>query len=77
MNSHSEVIYKLMYGDKDTFRLAFALAGKSSSFEQARCGLAPRHALCKLVQGVSNSVPAMLGVVRESISFQQMSVIPM
>ena len=37
MNSHSEVIYKLMYGDKDTFRLAFALAGKSNFFEQVRC----------------------------------------
>ena len=34
VNSHSEVIYKLMYGDKDTFRLAFALAGKSGYFEQ-------------------------------------------
>lgn len=34
VNSHSEVIYKLMYGDKDTFRLAFTLAGKSGYFEQ-------------------------------------------
>lgn len=34
VNSHSEVIYKLMYGDKDTFRLAFALAGKSDFYEQ-------------------------------------------
>ena len=34
VNSHSEVIYKLMYGDKDTFRLAFALAGKSDYYEQ-------------------------------------------
>ena len=42
MNSHSEVIYKLMYGDKDTFRLAFALAGKSSSFEQVRRHLTHR-----------------------------------
>ena len=34
VNSHAEVVYKLMYGDKDTFRLAFALAGKSDYFEQ-------------------------------------------
>ena len=34
VNSYSEVIYKLMYGDKDTFRLAFALAGKSDFYEQ-------------------------------------------
>ena len=36
VNSHAEVVYKLMYGDKDTFRLAFALAGKSDYFEQVR-----------------------------------------
>ncbi|CAK0786177.1 hypothetical protein CVIRNUC_009390 [Coccomyxa viridis] len=34
VNSHAEVVYRLMYGDKDTFRLAFALAGKSDYFEQ-------------------------------------------
>lgn len=36
VNSHAEVVYKLMYGDKDTFRLAFALAGKPDYFEQVR-----------------------------------------
>ena len=36
VNSHAEVVYRLMYGDKDTFRLAFALAGKSDYFEQVR-----------------------------------------
>ena len=36
LNSHPETIYKLMYGDKDTFRLAFALAGKEAAYQQAR-----------------------------------------
>ena len=36
VNSHAEVVYRLMYGDKDTFRLAFALAGKSDYFEQVQ-----------------------------------------
>ena len=36
LNSHPETIYKLMYGDKDTFRLAFSLAGKEAAYQQAR-----------------------------------------
>lgn len=36
LNSHPDVTYKSMYGDKDTFRLAFHLAGKASEFWQAR-----------------------------------------
>ncbi|KAI8468862.1 MAG: mannosyltransferase putative-domain-containing protein [Monoraphidium minutum] len=32
LNSHKDVIYKLMNGDKDTYRLAFLLAGKSRDF---------------------------------------------
>ncbi len=39
LNSHPETIYKLMYGDKDTFRLAFALAGKESAYHQVRYSL--------------------------------------
>lgn len=35
LNSHPGVTYKNMYGDKDTFRLAFSLAGKASAFWQA------------------------------------------
>ena len=34
LNSHPDTIYKLMYGDKDTFRLAFALAGNSAAYHQ-------------------------------------------
>ncbi|KAK9814131.1 hypothetical protein WJX72_001060 [[Myrmecia] bisecta] len=34
LNSHQNVTYKLMYGDKDTFRLAFNLAGKKRDFKQ-------------------------------------------
>jgi hypothetical protein len=28
INSHSRVMYKILYGDKDTFSLAFAAAGE-------------------------------------------------
>jgi hypothetical protein len=35
LNSYPEVIYRTMYGDKDTFRLAFHLAGKADMFSQA------------------------------------------
>lgn len=34
LNSHAETIYKLMYGDKDTFSLAFHLAGKGDQYHQ-------------------------------------------
>ena len=34
LNAHNDVIYKLMHGDKDTFRLAFELAGKGDAFIQ-------------------------------------------
>jgi hypothetical protein len=36
LNSHAETIYKLMYGDKDTFSLAFHLAGKNVSYQQVK-----------------------------------------
>ena len=35
LNAHPETVYKLMYGDKDTFRLAFHLAGKAAAYQQA------------------------------------------
>lgn len=34
LNEHSQVTYSFMFGDKDTFRLAFALAGKLEQFYQ-------------------------------------------
>ncbi|KAK9839306.1 hypothetical protein WJX81_006877 [Elliptochloris bilobata] len=43
LNSHPDVVYKNMYGDKDTFRLAFHLAGKPSAFWQVPTP--PRSAL--------------------------------
>ncbi|KAK9806715.1 hypothetical protein WJX72_000369 [[Myrmecia] bisecta] len=43
LNAHSHIMYKFMYGDKDTFRIAFALAGKQGQFRQVT--LAPRAAL--------------------------------
>jgi hypothetical protein len=36
LNSHPEVVYKSMHGDKDSFRLAFALAGKAANYTQVR-----------------------------------------
>ncbi len=34
LNSHPEAVYRTMYGDKDTFRLAYHLAGKPEAFAQ-------------------------------------------
>eukprot|EP00775_Hariotina_reticulata_P003263 gene3263-3541_t len=34
LNSHSNITYSLMHGDKDTFRLAFSLAGKVAEHRQ-------------------------------------------
>lgn len=33
LNSHRKPIFDWMWGDKDTYRLAFALAGKADSFQ--------------------------------------------
>ena len=34
LNVHSHVMYEVMFGDKDTFELAFMLAGKAGSFQK-------------------------------------------
>ncbi|KAI8471635.1 MAG: mannosyltransferase putative-domain-containing protein [Monoraphidium minutum] len=34
LNSHTEVLYKAMHGDKDTYLLAFHLAGRAADFRQ-------------------------------------------
>ena len=34
LNLHAETMYELIYGDKDTYRLGFHLAGKASAFSQ-------------------------------------------
>ena len=34
LNSHQRLVSDWMWGDKDTFRLAFALAGKDADFWQ-------------------------------------------
>jgi len=36
LNSHHEWVYKHMHGDKDTFLLAFSMAGKLDMFTQVR-----------------------------------------
>lgn len=33
VNSHGELVYRAGYGDKDTFRLAFTLAGAAAKFQ--------------------------------------------
>ena len=34
LNSHRQPVSDWMWGDKDTYRLAFALAGKADAFQQ-------------------------------------------
>ena len=48
INSHSDIMYKHTYGDKDTFQMAFMMAGKSDSFFQVPHRL--RMALSDLVE---------------------------
>ncbi|DBA84574.1 TPA: hypothetical protein ACH3X2_006154 [Trebouxia sp. C0005] len=43
LNSHRKPVSDWMWGDKDTYRLAFALAGKANAFQQVT--LSPRLAL--------------------------------
>lgn len=47
LNSHAESIYKLMYGDKDTFSLAFSLANKKEFY----------HQVCDFLTGQCNPEP--------------------
>lgn len=53
LNSHKKVTYRNMLGDKDTYRLAFALANKASAYQQVK--MAPRDALT-VVNGSSKIV---------------------
>jgi len=43
LNSNADVVYKFLHGDKDTFYIAFHLAGKLGSFYQV--AIAPREAV--------------------------------
>ena len=36
LNSHRKPVYEWVWGDKDTYHIAFALAGKASNFQQVR-----------------------------------------
>ena len=49
LNSHNGVTYDNMLGDKDTYRLAFALANKLPEYQQVK--LPPRDAMVKLEGG--------------------------
>lgn len=35
LNLHADVLFNIIWGDKDTYRLAFHLAGRSRNFAQA------------------------------------------
>ena len=61
LNAHGNVRDDLMYGNKDTFELAFALAGSHSDFHQLR--IWPRSALSeqKHVSSTSNASNAFEG----------------
>ena len=37
-NAHAEILYRTTYGDKETFRLGYHLAGKAEQFQQASHG---------------------------------------
>jgi hypothetical protein len=47
LNSHHEWVYKHMHGDKDTFLLAFAMAGRLGDFKQVRAVLAVPCRACR------------------------------
>ena len=34
LNLHADMLYAFIWGDKDTYRLAFSLAGEESMFSQ-------------------------------------------
>ena len=48
LNAHHNVLYQSMYGDKDSFELAFALAGKHGDFRRVKYW--PRAALGNLTE---------------------------
>jgi hypothetical protein len=39
LNSHHEVVYECVVGDKDTYRMAFEMAGKAQHYVQVRLAL--------------------------------------
>lgn len=43
LNSHNNITYANMHGDKDTYRLAFALANKAAEYQQVK--MPPRDAM--------------------------------
>lgn len=50
LNSHAELLYKHMLGDKDTFEIAFMLAGKHSQFH--RVPISPGVPLSKMYKNI-------------------------
>ncbi len=50
LNSHAELLYQHMLGDKDTFEIAFMLAGKHSQFH--RVPISPGVPLSKLYKNI-------------------------
>ena len=36
LNLHADMLYSIIWGDKDTYRLAFHLAGKARGFSQVQ-----------------------------------------
>ena len=51
LNLHNEITYRHMLGDKDSYELAFALAGKLEHFSKvtswSRTALAPLEKVCR------------------------------
>lgn len=49
LNSHPEVTFAWMHGDKDTYRLAFHLANKSADFAQVCYKVCTRYSAVKML----------------------------
>lgn len=53
LNSHHKVTYRNMNGDKDTYRLAFALANKLSEYQQVKVPARDALSVVKSSRGTS------------------------
>lgn len=45
LNLHADMLYSIVWGDKDTYRLAFHLANKSQGFAQVRQGQSQKRTI--------------------------------
>ena len=71
LNMHAKMLYSIVWGDKDTYRLAFHLAGKIDGFAQV---FQPYKSstlfccICKLIVGEARSK---IRPIKSIVSFSQ------